>query len=100
MFQKFKIFPGIGISSGLLPQTAIPSVSLPQTSVPSVALPQSTTQTSNKCQTEIKLPNSFPNSSCNTSQYQGMVQPESEGDALACLISSNYLSGYYAGIFP
>lgn len=26
-----------------------------------------------------------------------MIKPETEADALACLISSNYLSGYYAG---
>lgn len=27
----------------------------------------------------------------------GILQPESESEALACLISANYLNGYYAG---
>lgn len=26
-----------------------------------------------------------------------ILQPESESEALACLLSANYLSGYYAG---
>lgn len=37
--------------------------------------------------------------SCVFSQCQGILQPQTENDALACMISSNYLSGYYAGNF-
>lgn len=46
----------------------------------------------------IELPNINPSvPTCNFSNSQGMLRPQSENDALACLISSNYLSGYYAG---
>lgn len=34
---------------------------------------------------------------CGFSNCQGMLQPQGENDALACLVSSTYLSGYYAG---
>ncbi|XP_065213749.1 survival motor neuron protein-like [Planococcus citri] len=47
----------------------------------------------------IEARSSLPGMSCNVANCQGMVQPENENDALACLLSSNYLSGYYAGYF-
>lgn len=31
------------------------------------------------------------------SSTEGILQPKNESEALACLISANYLSGYYAG---
>ncbi len=44
----------------------------------------------------------FFNSKSSVSQHsapqcQDMIRPETESEALACLISSNYLTGYYAG---
>ncbi|XKL69011.1 hypothetical protein PGB90_006780 [Kerria lacca] len=46
------------------------------------------------------FPSALPKINVNTrTECQGMMQPHTESDALACLISSNYLNGYYAGYY-